>query len=217
MSNLIDLTGQTFTRLFVLYRGQNTPLGVVRWVCHCECGEETLVTGTALRKGLIKSCGCWQREITAKRSTKHENAINGKTTREYRSWRGAKERCHNQNLKVYKYYGGRGIRMCEEWCNSFKAFLAYIGPCPPGMTLDRYPNNDGNYEPGNVRWATRKEQSRNRRSNRRITIGNITSTVTEWAERVGASTASNVSIRLNRRKWEPEKAIFQPARKPKCP
>lgn len=107
-------------------------------------------------------------------------------SREYRSWDKAKQRCTNPKNQRYFDYGGRGIRMCPAWLNSFAAFHEYLGPRPEGHTLDRI-NNDGNYEPGNVRWATRKQQYSNQRHTRRITWGGRTQTLNEWAAEFGLS------------------------------
>jgi hypothetical protein len=84
-------------------------------------------------------------------------------TKEYEAWRSMRQRCTNPNVKQWKDYGGRGITVCKEWLESFTTFFKYIGKCPKGKSIDRYPNNDGNYEPGNVRWATQQEQADNRR------------------------------------------------------
>jgi hypothetical protein len=93
----------------------------------------------------------------------HGHARKGKQTGTYLSWKEMKKRCANPNQKYWKNYGGRGIRVCDRWLNSFENFLADMGERPEGTSIDRYPNNDGNYEPGNCRWATRKQQRANRR------------------------------------------------------
>jgi len=108
------------------------------------------------------SCGCEKREQTIQRFTKHGHSSNGILTRTYNSWRKMKERCLNFEAINFDDYGGRGITVCERWMQ-FENFLADMGERPEGKTLDRYPDNDGNYEPGNVRWATPKEQYANRR------------------------------------------------------
>jgi hypothetical protein len=104
----------------------------------------------------------------------------------YRAWSGLKQRCFNQKEKQFKDYGGRGITVCERWVNSFEAFLADMGECPEGMSIDRI-DNDGNYEPGNCHWTTKKEQSRNTRGNHPITFNGKTQTAIEWAEELGIS------------------------------
>lgn len=130
---------------------------------------------------------------------------------EYRAWQTMRLRCTEPKNSAYHAYGGRGIRVCARWLNSVEAFIADMGPKPsPKHELDRYPDNDGNYEPGNCRWATRSENDRNRRSNRLVECRGETLTLVAWAERGGVR-AETIAERLDRG-WEPERAIFTPAR-----
>lgn len=130
----------------------------------------------------------------------------GKKSPEYSSWSSARNRCHNPKDKAWKYYGERGVAMCEEWRNDFRSFLAYIGLRPAGTTLDRYPDADGNYQPGNVRWATSSQQQNNRRKpSNQISILGTRITV------VDASKKYRVSQQLIRQRitagWLPERAV----------
>ena len=119
-------------------------------------------------------------------------------------------RCNDPNGIDYPDYGGRGIRVHPEWETSFVAFLAHVGPKPsPDHSIDRYPNNDGHYEPGNVRWATWREQTRNKRNNRMLTAGTETLCISDWAERIGASDSTSILARLERG-WSMERAVTTP-------
>lgn len=123
-----------------------------------------------------------------------------------------KSRCNNPNHVNYKDYGARGIRVCERWNASYEAFAADVGPRPsPLHSLDRYPDQNGNYEPGNVRWATSKEQNRNLRSNRMIAIGGETKSLAEWLEHFGRS-RKTFYVRLAAGMSE-EAALVTPQRK----
>jgi hypothetical protein len=158
----IPMIGKRFGRLTVIADAGNTKTGMKMWECKCDCGNITVVRGTHLREGSIKSCGCIRREETSRRFATHRK----KNTRIYRTWRNMKTRCYNPKCKYFKDYGGRGIAICEEWMNSFESFFAYVSQLPhfgeEGRSIDRI-NNNGNYEPGNVRWATAKEQRANQR------------------------------------------------------
>lgn len=160
MPQLIDRTGRVYGRLRVVGRFECGPASKgqrTKWVCVCECGAEKIATGHELASGDTTSCGCFQRESTGDRHRRH-----GMTrTPTYNSWQAAKQRCHDPKAAKYPSYGGRGIKMCNRWRESFDAFLEDMGERPKGMTLDRIDQCKG-YEPDNVRWATAQEQSINR-------------------------------------------------------
>ena len=181
---VIDVTGQKFGRLTVISRAENSKTGQVRWLCECECGNQTVVQGADLRRGRTKSCGCWNSEKNSKRSKTH-----GMTrSKIYRTWQGIKTRCFNQNNHKYSNYGGRGIAMFPEWINDFQKFYEYVSKLPhygeDGYSLDRIDNN-GNYEPNNLRFATTKEQSLNQRRTIFVEYQGVMMTLMEAAELSG--------------------------------
>lgn len=199
--NFKDLTGQRFGRWTVISRAQSTPAGGARWLCRCECGTDRIISSGCLRNGHTKSCGCLNSEITSARNRTHGLSKDSA----YQSWGSMIKRCLNPNCKAFGDYGGRGITVCERWLK-FENFYADMGPRPSDKhELDRFPNNDGNYEPGNCRWATVAEQARNRRSNRLLTFRGETLTLTEWSERTGIDRGA-ITARL-KRGWSIERTL----------
>lgn len=155
---LIDLTGQTFGKLTVVGRAESQK-AEARWHCTCICGGSTTTTGSNLRRGRTTSCGCAVAEFNRRTRTTH----GGRGTPEYEIWCSMIKRCENPNHHAYARYGGRGIAVCPQWRADFAAFLRDVGHRPsPELSLDRI-DNDGDYEPGNVRWATAQQQAANRR------------------------------------------------------
>jgi hypothetical protein len=212
MEPLKDMTGLRIGRLTVVARAQNGEHGRARWFCRCDCGGETIQYGKNLRKQIVRSCGCLRRETSTaigRRSRKHGHAI--LETPEYRALRNAVDRCSNPRHREYHRYGGRGIEVCPEWRADFAAFLANIGPRPSAAhSLDRI-DNDGHYEPGNVRWATRREQSNNIRSNHIVRVDGMDKTLAE-AIRSSGLKSSTVRARI-RNGWSLERALNERERK----
>lgn len=180
-SNFIDRRGQRFGRLVVIERATISGRGA-HWKCRCVCGGEVIVGAPNLTTGNTQSCGCLKRETISRRATTHGM----KGTREYRAWQAMKNRCTLPSNRHWADYGGRGIKVCERWLDSFETFLEDVGPAPSEKhSIDRFPDTNGNYEPGNVRWATQREQCRNKRNNVVLTRNGESMTVVEWAERLG--------------------------------
>lgn len=201
----LDLTGRRFGMLIAV-EAQGMIGTNVAWACECDCGEKCRVSSNSLSSGNTTSCGCRKRAVIGERSMTHGES----KSPEYRSWCAMKARCLTPTDRAFSDYGGRGITVCERWAESFEKFLEDMG-CRPSAshTIDRIDNN-GNYEPGNCRWATKKQQARNRRSSKLITIDGETLSLAEWSERSGVAYATiNRRLRVG---VGDRAAIFTPAR-----
>jgi hypothetical protein len=202
--NKRDLSvGQRFGRLEIIGDGPRKN-GRRTLMVRCDCGTEKVVLPIHVGEN-TNSCGCLRSELVSKRNKpKHGRS----STTEYTIWAKMKDRCENTKSDNYERYGGRGIRVCQRWSKSFVHFLSDVGPRPSlNQTLDRIDNN-GNYEPGNVRWATRSQQQRNRRNNATVTING--------AQRMLIDVAKEFSINIEtlrrrlRRGMSPEEAVSAP-------
>jgi hypothetical protein len=205
-----DLTGRTFERLFVIERttfdGRKW-----KWRCRCACGSEVDVIGQNLVRGNTRSCGCFHSQRVKETFTTHGFCAEGPPKTEYRIWNCIQQRCQNPKNPNWPNYGGRGIRLCAQW-QTFEGFFADVGPRPsPDLTLDRKDNN-GDYEPGNVRWATQAEQIRNRRSSVIVEHAGEKLSVTEWGRRFGIE-PKTLKNRLFHQKLSFEEATSRPGRK----
>lgn len=167
--NTKNLKEKRFGRLVVLEQAEGKKNGCLLWKCKCDCGNEVVVPSGKLTSGRKRSCGCLQTETASKIASSGNNRrTHGmKRTKIYSIWNTMKFRCFNENAPNFNNYGGRGITVCDEWKDDFQSFYDYVSKLPhfgeDGYSLDRI-NNDGNYEPGNVKWSTRTEQNRNRRN-----------------------------------------------------
>lgn len=191
------LDGQKFGRWTVLdYAGRRNAGRNTMWNCVCDCGGTGTVSGTSLKKGSSQSCGCLVKERTAAATIKHGHAVGGVLSPEYRSWQHMRRRCQNPKEPNYFRYGGRGITICARW-ESFENFFADVGPRPSKKhSLGRI-DNDGNYEPGNVRWETPLEQGGNNSRNRLFTINGKTQCFAAWVRELGL-VGNTVHRRLKR-------------------
>jgi ribosomal protein S27E len=162
----IDLTGLKFNKLTVKKHVGKNKNGHSLWKCLCDCGNEKIVFGHHLRSENIKSCGCYRKQSMAENIRGLEHGMS--KTRTYFVWKSMLNRCNNKNCESYKWYGGRGITVCDKWNpkkgGSFEKFYQDVGEIPKKLTLDRI-DNDGNYEPNNWKLSTMKEQNRNKRNN----------------------------------------------------
>ncbi len=201
MPKILDLAGQRFGRLTVLHRAGRTPHKKTLWLCRCDCGAEIVAVTGQLKSGHTQSCGCLQKEKAAASNTTH----GASRSPEYRAWVGMRQRCTNPSFQDWHHYGGRGIQ-CH--FTTFEQFLADIDRRPsPRHSVDRI-DNDGHYEPGNVRWVTQKEQTRNQRSNLLITYNGRTQCLADWAAELNMR-RQTLQYRL-RLGWSVERALTTP-------
>jgi len=175
------------------------------FLCRCDCGKEKEVRLSHLRSGHTRSCGCYVNAHS------HRGVYHGmEGSPEHGVWKDMKSRCYRRKARGYRNYGGRGVRVCERWRKSFLAFFQDMGVRPsPEHSIDRI-DNDGNYEPGNCRWSTRREQNRNRRDNRFLEFNGKTLCLADWAERHGMRRGT-LHDRLGRG-WSLEEALTRPVR-----
>lgn len=201
----------TYGRWTILSSADRSATGDLRWNCRCTCGSETIVLQRTLLNGTSKSCGCLSVETfvasTSERRRSHGQTVGGYTP-EYRAWLHMRGRCKNPNVKKFKNHGGRGIRVCERWDNSFEAFFADMGPRPsPRHSIDRE-DNDGNYEPGNCRWALPRTQQGNKSNNIHVIVGIERLALKHACERFGLDPRL-VYLRLSRG-WRLVDAVSRP-------
>lgn len=195
----VNLSGRKFGLLTAIEPLSQRSNRRILWKCLCACGREHTTTAGSLTTGKVRSCGCFK----GISNVTHGATIGGDWRPGYSVWAGMLGRCLNPRNEAYDRYGGRGITVCERW-HSFEKFYADMGPKPPGLTIDRI-NNNGNYEPGNCRWATYRQQARNTRANKLVTCDGITDCVAGWADRTGLP-ARLIAKRLAAG-WTPVRAL----------
>ena len=182
-----DITGQKFTRLMVISKvsilQKSSNKLIVHWLCICDCGNYVTVNSANLRRGFTKSCGCLKMEVNKQAPIKHGK----RHTKEYNIWAGIKQRCRNQNSLAYKYYGARGINICDRWFDSFENFYTDMGDCPSKLhSIERVDNNLGYYKENCV-WATCEEQANNKRNTRILEYNGKKYGILKWARETGLS------------------------------
>lgn len=178
-----DVVGQRHSRWTVVSVAEPGERGGVLVDCVCDCGSTRTMYLAEVQRGKPQSCGCLTLDVNRARMRTHGHAAKHNMSPAYRSWADMVKRCTVSTSTGFHKYGGRGIKVCSRWM-SFEGFLADMGDRPAGKTLDRI-DNEGNYEPGNCRWATPAEQARNTRRTRLLTIDGETLCLADWAARVG--------------------------------
>lgn len=204
--SFIDISGQRFGRLTVIERDYEVKPHTRQrtfWHCVCDCGKKFSAESRNLRRGDYQSCGCFQKDGARQRLTTH-----GMTnTKVFRIWQGMQARCYNPNNKKFPIYGGRGIKVCDRWLESFENFFADMGHPQPHESIDRM-NNDGDYCPENCRWTDNKTQQRNTRRNHFLVLGGESKTIAEWSEITGIGQDA-ISERI-KRGWSDRDALTKP-------
>lgn len=198
--NYINLVGEKFGRLTVIDEMEPyvSPSGKksAKFKCQCDCGNIVTVTARNLKNGNVKSCGCLKSELSAQRNKLQKRKYNYTIKRLFDIYKGMLNRCYNENSEKYISYGGRGIKVCDEWVKNYETFeeWALSHGYADHLTLDRIDVN-GNYEPSNCRWATAKEQANNTRFNHYLEYNGESHTISEWSDITGIS-QRNIQNRL---------------------
>ncbi len=198
--------GEVYGRLTILEEMGRTPNRNRIYLCQCSCGRQAQINSSSIRSGKTSSCGCLRLEATAcKGRATRTHGESHSATPEYRAWSGMKARCYTPTNKDFSKYGGRGIAVCSQWLQSYETFLNDVGRRPSSChSLDRI-DVEGDYTPSNIRWATPKEQSRNKRTNILIEAFNKVQTISAWAEETGLK---DVTIRQRLLLgWDPEESV----------
>lgn len=203
MKQITNIVGNTYGRLRVVSFASRINKRT-KWNCICTCGKSTVVEGNNLKSGHVQSCGCFGDE--SRLSVVHGQCRGGRETTEHSIWAQMLARTSYPKNDAFARYGGRGIIVCERWLK-FENFYADMGARPKGLTLDRI-NNDGNCEPSNCRWASRKVQANNRRSNKPLTFNGVTKSRADWSADTGIALTTIIG-RLQR-KWSVEKTLTTP-------
>ena len=211
MSKVNDLTGRTFGRLKVLKRDKQDKYYNIFWLCECQCGVKSN-TGFRFKSGATQSCGCLNRELSGKRIG-NLSRTHGYANKErlYEIWKNMKYRCYNENDNRFKHYGGKGVKVCNEWKDDYLSFRNWsmTSGYNDNLSIDRI-NNDGDYKPSNCRWVDNKTQANNQSRNRILTYKGKSKTMSEWADYLGLTYgAMNHRVQRN---WSMERIVNTPMR-----
>lgn len=216
-NKFIDISGKEFGKLTAIEPIGKSKHNEIIWKCKCVCGKQAEATGINLRRGNTKSCGCLKNGLLSKYEIKDISSENCENTvkeneRLYRIWIGVKTRCYNTNSANYKYYGAKGIIVCNEWLHDFQAFYdwAIANGYKDGLTLDRKDNSKG-YSPENCKWSTMKEQAQNTSQTIKISCNGETKTISEWSDITGIP--KNVIKQRIKKGWDIKKALESPLRR----
>lgn len=210
-----NFVGKTFNWLTVIDLSFDEKQQTSYAICKCKCGKITRAVPAHLKNGKMKSCGCYRSIVARNRVHKglqleqNPNFLDGRSRHPlYVLWNGIRQRCYNPNSKAYKYYGGRGIKMCDEWLD-FWGFVEWVdgnGGKPAHLTLDRIDVN-GDYSPSNCRWVGMDVQCTNKTDNVYLTFNNKTQTISEWASELNINYRT-LNNRINRG-WSVERALTE--------
>ncbi len=205
MTHFKDITNKTFGEWTVIKRVENDKYGGTQWLCKCSCGTIKTVKGNNLIRGISTNCGCIRIKNLKKIKTIHNKSNN----RLYKIWQDIKRRCYNPNRESYQYYGKRGIKMCEEWLSDFRSFYQWSinNGYTNKLSIDRIDVN-GNYEPSNCRWATSKEQNRNKRNNKFLEYNGEVHCLVDWCEILGLKYKTTLERLLAG--WSTKRAFEEP-------
>lgn len=206
-----DEIGKTYGRLTILgFSNESGSLRNLKCICSCVCGKTSYPTLSNLRLGKSRSCTCLRddkiKKVNLKHGLRHDPI--------YSVWTDMKTRCYNPNYRCYKDYGGRGIIVCQEWLDDFLNFYTWAVEkgYKKGLELDRHPDQNGNYEPGNCRWATKLKQANNKRNNIIVEFKGETMTLPEAVRRYAVVSYHTVHSRMHKYGWDIEKALLTPAK-----
>jgi hypothetical protein len=203
----VDLIGISFGRLTVVSKTSG-PKGRL-WVCKCACGNEHTTNTSFLLKGSVKSCGCLRKEMCRANQPNRKHGM--ANSAEYKTWQRIKDRCRNRNSPDFKSYGAKGVNVCQRWLDSFEVFYEDLGPKPSNKhSIDRYPDKNGPYSPDNCRWATIKEQARNKNSNKILVLNGKSRCIAEWSEITGIR--REIIESRSRRGWSDKRTLTTPPR-----